>query len=158
MYIYAISLPYPSPLSSVEPIDGIPMDELRTKSRRKAITDAYRSGGMLTLTEENTEHIEQLMFYRYLKVGVGETITQAISECLKNCVFSAVYDFENLAQIHMWSQHRSVAAPLMKDTIANRHFTFVDFQRANSDLNPEDVLIAFIELLKHSVVQINEIK
>lgn len=75
------------------------MNELRTKLKRKAITDSYLTGGLLTLTDENTEHIEQQVFYRYLKIGVGKTIIQAISECLKNSLFSVVDDYQNLERI-----------------------------------------------------------
>ncbi len=157
MFIYAISLPFPSPLSSIEPIDGIPMDELRTKSRRKAITDSYLSGGLLTLTDENKEHIEQLVFYRYLKIGIGETIIQAVSDCLKNCLFSVVDDYQNLARIHEWSQHRCVAKMLFSEVLVKEQFTFSDFKKAYPSFSVEDAVIVFLELLRHKMINTNEI-
>ena len=157
MFIYAISLPFTSPLSSIEPIDGISMDELRTKSRRKAITDSYSTGGLLTLTDENTEHIEQLVFYRYLKIGVGKTIIQAVSECLKNCLFSVVDDCQNLARLHEWCQHRGVAKTLFPESMEENHFTFSDFEKAYPTLSKEDAAMAFLELLRHKVIATNQI-
>lgn len=158
MFIYAVSQNFPSPLSSNEPIFGIPLDELRTKSRRKALADAYLSGGLLNIDDENIEHIEQLVFYGHLKIGVGESIVQAIENCLKHCVFSVSNDFENLGKSHIWAQHRRVSKPLLKDVFEMETFTLSDFQLVNPLLSSQDALLAIDEMLKYSVIKIKCIK